>query len=163
MEAISFDGVVDSTFFAAYESLVDARKRRLISTDEFIKGLLEIIRALSLFSEYERAFDDTEIKMQSAVLNGFLHVLNTFLDEVSDKAAPFNEELETLKLKRLNGQLDTKAYWKALLEMVISSAEKLHEIPLAEDKKRYIIPFLVSFIKYFHCLLVQKREESRNL
>ncbi|NPB05613.1 MAG: hypothetical protein GXO08_04445 [Aquificae bacterium] len=153
----AFDETV-ATFFSAYERLLEARKQRLISIDEFIKGLLEIIRALSIFSEFEGVFDELELKMQAAVLNGFVQVLASFLRELEFDADGLLLEYEKLNEERKRRNLDTVEYWRKLLEVVVGLSERLHDLPLDEKQKRYLAPFLVSFVKYFYCLLDQKRE-----
>ena len=151
------DEAILKTFFETYELLKEARKVRKISLKEFFKGLVEIIKALSYFVQYENCFDEREKKMQISVLQGYLETLFEFMHNEIALKSLYESSYRVMKEVRREGLIDINFYWKKLIMFVISLTEEIHDLDLPDEKIRLLIPFLISFLKFYQWTLVEKR------
>ncbi len=151
------DETLLKTFFETYEALKAARKVRKISIKDFLKGLVEVIKALSQFVQYENCFDEKEKKMQISVLQGYLETLFDFMREEMEIKSLYEPSYKVMKEVRKEGLIDLDFYWKKLILFVIALTEEIHDLDVPDEKIRYLIPFLVSFLKFYQWTLVEKR------
>jgi len=157
------DKRIVQTFFEVYTELKEARKNRKINDDEFLKGLLEILEGLSIFAQYDDAFSEEEKEIQNSVLIGFLDSAFIFMKKHLGINSKLEERFENIKRKNLTGISDTTETWKDLLRLAAELSEEFQSISIPPEKKTLIIPLIVAFIKYYHWLLLQKRETLEEL
>jgi hypothetical protein len=157
------DKKIVKTFFDAYERLKEARRKREIGDEEFLKGLLEILEAISIFAKYEGAFSKQEKQLQIAVLKGFLESALTFFEEIVGKKPELREKFEDLKRRHFIGLEDDKSFWEKLLLFSSSLAERFHSETFTAYQIKLLIPLLVAFIKFYYWALLQKREAVEDL
>jgi len=156
------DERVIRTFFDAYTHLKEARKEKKITDGEFFEGLLEVLGALSIFTNHDKAFTKEEKRVQSAVLGGFLEAVFSATGRKKE-LRPLKERYETIKRRHFIGFYDDDRLWKELLSLTTEVAEKLKELKPSGCRLRLLIPLLVSLMKFYYWSLLQKRERVEDL
>jgi hypothetical protein len=150
------DKEITQTFFDVYNGLKELRKQRKISASEFIKGLIEIIKALSLFTKYENCFSEVEKKLQISVLHGYLEAMFSFLRDEVSLCSLYEPAYRVLKEVYEEGNISLEEYWQRLMFFVIAVTEQIHDQEIPYEKIKYLIPFLVAFLKFYQWILVEK-------
>ena len=157
------DKRIVQTFFEAYTELKEARRNKKINDDEFLKGLLEILEGLSIFTHYDEAFSEQEKEIQNSVLSGFLESAFIFMKKHLGINCSLEEQFEDIKRRHFIGLSGISETWKGLLRLAAELSDEFQNISIPPEKKPLIIPLIVAFIKFYYWVLLQKRETLEDL
>jgi hypothetical protein len=146
-----------STFVEALDLLKSQRRRRAISIEDFTKGLIEIARATERFISHNEAFTETEIRLQNRMMEGFIELLCEGLRTFRGYC-PYGEELERLRNSFKRRELSPRDYWKRLINLSVQILGYLHDADIPPKYLRFILSIIMSFVDYFQCVLIHKRE-----
>jgi hypothetical protein len=151
------DSQIIATFLKALDLLKLQRRNRSISIEEFTRGLMEVATAIERFLEHDEAFTDTEVKLQTHMLEGFIDLLCESL-ELFGEGCPFGNRFEDLKDKFKKGALSRRDYWRSLIGLTTEVLNFFHDSDIPPKHLRYVLSIILSFVDYFQCVLIHKRE-----
>ncbi|NPA14750.1 MAG: hypothetical protein GXN97_06160 [Aquificae bacterium] len=141
----------DRTFFDAFEELCRVRRRHKLSAKDFLKGLLDVMKALNIYlkAESERISDD-EIKLQIPILLGAIEAIKVFTKDYLNLQGNGMSLYAELKEKRKKGEISLRDFYHGLIDVVVRQAQYLYDHDIDEREIRKIIPMFMAFLRYFY-------------
>jgi hypothetical protein len=141
----------ERTFFEAFEELCRVRRSRKLSARDFMKGLLDVMKALNIYlkAESERISDE-EIKLQIPILLGAIEAIKVFTRDYLNLQGNGMSLYAELKEKRKKGEISLRDFYHGLIDVVVRQAQYLYDHDIDEREIRKIIPMFMAFLRYFY-------------
>ena len=142
------------TFFEEFKELKEARVKGLISKEEFLKGLSELLEGFAIFEFLSQKLSDKELKFHLALLRAILikvhEVLKDELKEIKINLEEcFNKPADEIKKR-----------WAKFTYGVAALSKELVDTKISKEKLNLLIPLLTSLIQYTVCVLANLMDEE---
>jgi len=144
------------TFFEEFKKLKEARAKGLISKEEFLRGLSELLKGFAVFEFLSEKLSDKELKFHLALLRTVLTTINNLL---RDKLKEIKISLEEYFNKPTD---EIKRKWVKFTYEVAELSKELANIETSKDILNLLIPLLTALIQYTICILGNVVDEEQN-